>query len=1330
MTYVSRTLWHETLENGRERIREDELSGRPESLVVLGEPGMGKSSLLSSLGEVMGVMPCTARQLINRPDPATLLGDAPLILVDALDEVAAAREGDTVDLVLRKLGALGYPRFVLSCRVADWQAATSVAAIHEQYSAEPLQLHLEPLCREDQLAILSEQVGAERATDLIEHFESYGLDYLGNPQTLDLLARLPSDELLPTSSGTLFELAVEKLRVEHRDGIGRQELSREIALDAAGAAFAALILSGASAIRRRGQANLEEGELPVAEIDALAGGHLAQVLGTRLFAGGEDSFTYWHRRIGEFLGAAWLAKRADTRAKRRRHLHLFHSPGLVPTSLRGLHAWLARSPHLADAVIAADPMGVIEYGDADALTATQARALFEALEALAHRNPRFWQRGAARAATLVSLPLRERVNRVVLDRLAPVAFRLLLLEQLTDGVKAEPYRDALRQLLQDQAEVFAIRWEAGTALAKLDGEDWPVWVEDLRQQADRNSVRLAYDMMRAVGLGAFTDRQIVEVVLTFDGLLLCSWPREESDHLAARFWRLPEIVPPDRLDSILDILSNHLRELLPREAGINHNDLIDALHGLVLRRLALDPVEGARLWGWLQPLESWHSYHRDKATTLRERLRTLDDVRRAIQHQVLLQAGEESIWRRQMRLARINAGLTVDESDVVALLAALDPPAPNDERWFDILCLVPHDEERGRFPRQAAERLVGDDAVRRERIARLSDVVVPEWKIEEDREAQRHAVERAEQFGRAREDHIGQVDRMRAGDLSWLHGAAQAYLKRFYDVGDGLPAHERVEEWLGPVVAAAAHDGFESFLTAAPPRPSATRMALSFANGRRYYAGDVIVAALAERLRLRAEPFTDLPDERLMAGLFELWSSGIEEHAGLTGLADRLETDLRTRGAWEGAVRLFIGAQLRRRREHVDELYQLMRADRDAALAAALAIEWLQQYPDLPARPEAELIDRVLHSDRCDELARIGEACRATALDDERRRTWDAVQLLIDLEAAEARLDGAAEPDLLWAICRRTASDRDDDRASLPLSSRHIAWIVTTFRTLWPASPMPTGMTTGSRNPWDATSYLSGLISRLGEDTSDEAVAAMAGLVGAPSDGYTGHVRAVAAEQRRKRVEQAYTPPAIGEIATILDGGAPGGAADLQAVMLENMDVVQAMLRGSDVDWYRGFLREDGRHKDEEPCRDELIKMLRASDASLEYIPESHGADDKRVDIVVRAGARLILPVEIKGQWHRNLWTSADEQLDHLYVTDWRAERGIFLVLWFGGAVALTRSPAGIGPPSTPQELHEALRATSRAARAGRVDIVVLDLTRPEPSSSGALSAAGAAITT
>jgi hypothetical protein len=152
------------------------------------------------------------------------------------------------------------------------------------------------------------------------------------------------------------------------------------------------------------------------------------------------------------------------------------------------------------------------------------------------------------------------------------------------------------------------------------------------------------------------------------------------------------------------------------------------------------------------------------------------------------------------------------------------------------------------------------------------------------------------------------------------------------------------------------------------------------------------------------------------------------------------------------------------------------------------------------------------------------------------------------------------------------------------------------------------------------------------------------------------------------------------------------------------------------VDWYRGFFREDGRHRNEEACRDELIKLLRTIDGQLEYDPESHGADDRRVDIAVRAGPSLILPIEVKGQWHRDLWTAADGQLDHLYANDWRADRcGVYLVLWFGEAERVAPPPAGMPAPQTPGELREALRAVSRAAQAGRVEIVVFDLTRPKP---------------
>lgn len=131
--FIERTLWCDT-NDGRTRVSQSALRARTEPLVILGEAGMGKTSLLDWIADAPGYARCTARQLLVRPDPRTLLGDAQVLVIDALDELSIRKEGDAVELVLGKLGAVGYPRFVMSCRVADWRSATGREAIREQYS--------------------------------------------------------------------------------------------------------------------------------------------------------------------------------------------------------------------------------------------------------------------------------------------------------------------------------------------------------------------------------------------------------------------------------------------------------------------------------------------------------------------------------------------------------------------------------------------------------------------------------------------------------------------------------------------------------------------------------------------------------------------------------------------------------------------------------------------------------------------------------------------------------------------------------------------------------------------------------------------------------------------------------------------------------------------------------------------------------------------------------------------------------------------------------------------------------------------------------------------
>jgi hypothetical protein len=214
-----------------------------------------------------------------------------------------------------------------------------------------------------------------------------------------------------------------------------------------------------------------------------------------------------------------------------------------------------------------------------------------------------------------------------------------------------------------------------------------------------------------------------------------------------------------------------------------------------------------------------------------------------------------------------------------------------------------------------------------------------------------------------------------------------------------------------------------------------------------------------------------------------------------------------------------------------------MRSDEDSTLATGLAAEWLRRYPNMIAASEDELIDRLLHSPRRAELRDIGDKMRGNVTDNARRHSWDAVQVLIDFEAAIARLGDAVEPDLIWKIRSHTGDRRLDRRPSIAMAPHQLAWTVATFRRLWPVQSRPITATWGDENSWDASEYLRGLVARLGDDTSDEAVGAIETLRDMAHDGYTDHIRWVAAEQRRKRVERAYSPPSIQQIQSVLSAG-------------------------------------------------------------------------------------------------------------------------------------------------------------------------------------------------
>ncbi|MGX9936904.1 NACHT domain-containing protein [Advenella kashmirensis] len=1307
---ISRTLWYQENKDKTE-IPQTELHLRTEPLVVLGEAGMGKTSLLQWLAHEHHYAYCTARKLILRADPTTLINDSGVLVIDALDEVSAFGTGDNVGRVLQRLGELGYPRFILSCRVADWRSATGTEVISEQYDQTPLQLHLAPLNVENVHTFLNDRLGSKKTDEVITHFDRLGLNnWLGNPQTLQLIIPAIANGGLPKSRAELFELAVNQLAAEHNDAKADTQLPQATVLAAAGAACAVLILTGRDAITRKATLNAPDDELTQIELTTLPDGqHIEHALGTRLFiASSPDSFRYYHRSIGEYLGAKWLAQQANTPRKRRRLLALFHQEGIVPANLRGIHAWLAQDPKLAHDVIAVDPLSLIEYGDTKEFTAGQAQVFLQALEQLAIKNPYFrdWRNMAC--VGLAQPALLDQLRLLVKQIDKPYGLRLLVLESLIESNITKALRQELVDLVGNTAEPYGLRSAAGAALTGvISPSEWVSIVKALENNANENSSRLALELMHSLTYESFDEALIARIVCSF---------ATKDEKIVGPLFTFERTLPADRLFAFLDQFVQLVQTLVCKKKFHGKSELANTAFHLIMRSVQTGRVGASQLWRWIEPFCERDTYH-NESTRLIAYLQNNDELRQSVQQLVLLEKNEQNLRKCYWSLQECSSGFKCSEADAVALLNALNPSDVSDDRWRDIVQLVPHNDESGAEVRAAARIFASQQPNQMLWLEQLTNP--PAWELDKILREKKSREEKEQKLEKCRQWHIKHIEQIRQGDFSAVLFPAQVYLGTVEDVDAKTPPSERIAQWLGTEFSDPAYRGFEAYLESSAAIISATEILRAFTEQKLFEAEYIIVAALCERLR-NGIGFRNLSDERIVAGFFILCRMLFREIPEILLLVQQIETEIQERGLLPQAIRQLVETQLHANCNYIIGLSEFMQEDKHEELAVTLANEWLK-FPDLSHDTEVHLINRLLRSSQHEMLTDLAVS-RIGVVSGERSLRWDVVGLIVDFESARARLSTKSnEIDLLWHIRDCTSGDRYETGISpTAWTAKQLEWIISTFRTNWPIVSRPQKVSMGNRNSWDACEFLISLINRLGGDVTVEGVTAMSNLVTAPIDSYTARLLAVSSEQNRILFESSYTPPSLTEICAISLDSNPGNLIDLQVLVLEELNVVQNKIRSDDAESWRGFFNESDIPKTEEQCRDHLLGLLRQGDSSVRFEPETHVASDKEVDITCAVGT-LRLPIEVKGQWHKELWTATDKQLDNLYASDWRAGgRGIYLVLWFGTQSNENKNIRSPGRnrerPNSPEQMTKMLIACSKAAQERRIEVVVLDLTRQDES--------------
>jgi hypothetical protein len=1288
------------------------------SLIILGEPGSGKSRLLAELARLDNPhgRPVTAQRLVR--DAGAVPPDPDLVFVDALDELPELSEGNALHNVLSTLRKLRVRRFVLACRAAEWRAEAAKEIFKQWLDEDPVELFLVPLSVEEaeQFLAATEGLGPERALAIVRHYQERGLsEWLGNPLTLEMLSSVAANGDPPSSSSELFEQFVDLAWGEHRkQGPGYEALSQEQFLGGLGAFFAALILGGYGAISVAPAAKVAAEDLPFPDVRSLRGfpalppEAIGRLLDTRLVVPlGNDRFTYMHRRLGEYLGARWLISQADTGRKRSRLMNLFRSTGgVVPASLRGLFGWLALDNHLAPAVIETDPLAVIEYGDADRLGPRQAELMLDSLADLGHRNDWWRSTDRLRATSLVRPAVQPKALRILEDPHENVALRLTVLEQLRDVGDLVAFRPLLAAFLLDPTVPFNLRDEAAEILFAREADiDWPVVIRQLAGTTIGSNLRLALDIAVQRRGQDLSDAELAKLV--FDR-------HETAPDEVGKFWRLKRTLPDDRIDGVLDALSAEAKRRLSDRGRAETWDLQSLHADLLIRRLELNtPLEASTLWSWVSsfPRYSRTASRDDEISRL---LAERDELRRGVQHYVLIEAGaDRPFFDAFLRLRDWLPGCLLTDADLVHHLERLPE---GDPRWWDLVTLARHDAERGQEVRAAAARHATDDEARQ----KLEELATPRkqpWEIEQEERERKRLAEREARWKGHREFFMKHRDRLRQGDWTALVGPADIYVGWATEEVDDLAPHERIQAWLVDDLAAEVFRGFEVWLKTSPLTPR--EISETYAEGKCLRAGSILLAALAERHRNGCE-LTDLRNDRLIAGMLE-FELGPYIDKRLKALGEVLDRELRARGIYEDYARQLIEPQLRAGKPYPTGLYALMREDRNAEVAARLAAEWLQAIPWMDARAEEELIDCLRRVGKVDTLRVIAaERLAMSDLAAERRRNWQVTALISDFSQYHESLgpELAGDPTALWVFRARLGGRRNTDAAGLSDRPDLLAWIVDSYRAHWPNEPHPTGVTTGDSNPWDASEFLRGLINLLAEDTSDEAAAALRSLAGT-EDRYASYVRRAIAQQADRRAELDFRPVGVGELAAALTDSPPRTPRDLQVVVLEALDEVQRRIVANETDSWRRFYRDPARlqPQDENSCSDYLKEQLEGVEPTVSFLREKHLASDREGDIWCSANG-VSIPIEAKGQWNGKLWTAADEQLAKQQATDHRADGyGIYLVYWFGNAGKRLKAPprgsSNGSTPSTPEELERALRAHSPALRSGRLAVKVLDLSRP-----------------
>ena len=1320
--------------------------------VLLGDPGSGKTTALDMEAREVGgqVISATDFGVIPLPKPSKGI----TYFIDGLDErrADAGSESEALNSIRKQLVALKKPKFRITCREIDWRGTVDGGALKAvSPDGEIVELHLEPLSDADIKTILAnpEYEIADPAASW-EKLAQFGLDgWLRNPMALELILKAvlrAGSGQLSTSKLDIFQLACEQLASEsnshHRAARRRAPPPIDQILDDAGKLFAMLLLAseaGVSVSPDMGQSaklSLESipNELKFSDIQA--------ALASKLFSTSAGHSAPRHRTIAEYLGAKAIGGLIENGLPIGRVLAMMSGQdGGIVEPLRGLHAWMAVTcPQARTQLIDRDPLGVVMYGDVRGFSKSEKRQVFDALGREAKRYAWF-RSGAWNAHPFSALGTQDMVaamQEILSSNERSVAHQSLMdcvMDAIQFGDDLPEMLPYLEQVMRNATLIRRVRvsaLKAWLAQAKSDVAPARQWLDDIKA----GSIGDPDDSIRGVLL-----KSLYPAALTPTEALnyFYQTAREDSIGGYGYFWsfHLLAQTPAGRFGELADAF---VALPLDRKRLGGDFELPDILGRVIAAALRESGHESTtrRVVGWLRLGRSEHwgvAIKGDAADEIGEWLGKDVETLKKVYAELCLNVQTE---------------VTGENSDIWGQVAFLyGATLPSDwYNWLLTLAETSKSLEFVQFCLQRAASVVLNGLVDFD--IRMEDVEAwvarnlqtwPEaenwlsaaWSLPIDHYEARHFQQNQEheieQLKKQALRHQGYAEQFAKSakiliNITVLYRLALAYKNRLSGIGGDTP-HDRLQNLVGggKVRFETALQHLKASL-ARSDLPTAEEILESGLESKEHFVRPACLVAADIAFSENSNVVQTWSDD-LFRRLVAFWLTD-----GTYNEPDWYANAVRSKPKLVAEVMVPFAVQMIRKRpaSNVTGLWALARKDdlRDFARAVVPAI--LEKFPVRANEKQLsclveELLPAALKHLEHKQLAAIASKRLAnTSMDAGQRVAWLALGTFQNSEISAKALvkflgkSQSQVQHLIHALVGHADRDMNHLSLSVEIQSLLIEMLGPNVSPAWPDG----GDWVRPRD--EVRGLLRHMIETLSGSTDPNAGRELARLRGLPSlHAWFISIDGAISDNTRLVRAANFVHASPKAVALMLANRAPVNAADLQALVVDQLLGLEKEIRGNDSNILDQFWTDklvDGSRKPqiENVCRDRLKPLLRSKlqPLTVQLDKESYAAGDKRMDLrasILADGKRRMVPIEIKKDSHVNVWTAWRDQLDKQYLNepDTRGY-GIYLVLWFGPE---PKAFDGV-KPKDPEEMAAMLRGRIPAADRFRVAVVVMDLSLNE----------------